>query len=233
MAIAVVVPTYNEKENISRLLSEILVTVPGVDVFVVDDNSPDQTAGLVKDMMGKFANLHLLNREKKEGLGRAYIYAFNEILKDSKFTTIIMMDADFSHNPGYLPKLIELGQKYDLAIGSRYIKGGKTIGWEMWRKALSYGGNLYCRLILSTPIHDVTSGFLAIKADCLKKIDLSALNLSGYAFTIGLKYALIRQGFSFKELPIVFQNRTGGESKISNHIIREGIIAPWKMIFKK
>ncbi|MDP2586619.1 MAG: polyprenol monophosphomannose synthase [Candidatus Komeilibacteria bacterium] len=231
--IAVIVPTYNEKENIARLLSEIFIVAPRVSVFVVDDNSPDGTATLVNSLLGKFSNLRLINRQKKEGLGKAYLFVFNEILKNHDFETIITMDADFSHNPAYLPKMIELRRDFDLVIGSRYVAGGRTIGWETWRRGLSYFANLYCRLILRTPVRDNTSGFLAVKAALLRQIDFSQLDFSGYAFTVGLKYLLLKQHATFTELPIVFKNRVGGESKISNHIIKEGIASPWKMIRKK
>lgn len=233
MRVAVIVPTYNEKENIARLLSEIFIVAPEVSVFVVDDNSPDGTAASVNSLLNKFPGLHLVKRQKKEGLGKAYLFAFKQILTNHDFETIITMDADFSHRPAYLPKIIKLRREFDLVIGSRYVKGGRTSGWELWRRALSYGGNLYCRLILNTPIHDLTSGFLAISADLLRKIDFSRLELSGYAFTIGLKHLLLKHGATCIELPIVFQNRTGGESKISNHIIKEGITSPWKMIFPR
>lgn len=233
MKIAIIIPTYNERENIARIISEIFVIVPAVHVFVVDDNSPDGTADAVDSLINKFPNLHLLKREKKEGLGRAYIYAFKKVLANSDFERIFIMDADFSHNPTYLPQMIEKSKEFALVIGSRYVKGGKTIGWEMWRKMLSFGGNLYCRLILRTHIHDYTSGFLSLSADFLRQIDFSSIDVSGYAFTIELKYLLYKKGATFFELPIIFQNRTGGESKFSNHIISEGIKAPWKMIFKK
>lgn len=233
MRIAIIIPTYNERENIAQIISEIFIIVPTVHVFAVDDNSPDGTAVLVDSLINKFPNLHLLKREKKEGLGKAYIYAFQRVLSDQSFERIFMMDADFSHNPIYLPRIIEKSQEFDLVIGSRYVKGGKTIGWELWRKTLSFCGNFYCRLILRTPIHDYTSGFLSISTDLMRQIDFSAIDVSGYAFTIELKYLLYKKGATFFELPIVFQNRTGGESKISNHIISEGVKAPWKMILKK
>lgn len=230
---AVIVPTYNEKENIARLLAEIFIIAPQVSVFVVDDNSPDGTATVVGQLLDKFPNLRLINRLNKEGLGKAYLFVFEKILANHDFETIITMDADFSHNPADLPKMIELRGEFDLVIGSRYVAGGQTIGWELWRRALSYSGNLYCRLILRSPIKDNTSGFLAINAALLRKIDFSQLDLSGYAFTIGLKYLLLGQGATFSELPIVFKNRVGGESKISNHIIKEGVASPWKMLLKK
>jgi len=228
---AIIVPTYNEKDNIVRLLLEIFITVPKASVFVVDDNSPDGTSSTVESLLVKFSNLRLIKRQKKEGLGKAYLYTFEKILKEHNFETIITMDADFSHSPAYLPKMIESGKNFDLVISSRYVKGGKTIGWELWRKALSYFANLYCRFILQTPIYDNTSGFLAIKTNVLRQLDFSKLDFSGYAFTVGLKYLLLKQQATFIELPIIFKNRTGGESKISNHIIKEGITTPWKMIF--
>ncbi|MFH1401651.1 MAG: glycosyltransferase [Parcubacteria group bacterium] len=233
MKAVIIIPTYNEKENIAQIVSEIFELLPGISILVVDDNSPDGTADIVKNLQKDFLNLSLLLRNKKEGLGRAYINAFEEILKDKNVKKIVMMDADFSHNPKYLPEILKTADNFDVVIGSRYINGGKTEGWELWRRILSRGANFYCQLVTHLPIFDYTSGFNVINTNFLRKIDFSKINISGYAFLIELKYLLWKEGASLKEVPIVLKNRFGGESKFSGHIINEGILAPWKMIFKK
>lgn len=228
----VIIPTYNESQSIGMLIEKIFSIVPDAHIMVVDDNSPDGTADIVKGLSARFPALFLFSRSSKEGLGKAYIDAFAEV-KNKDFETIITMDGDLSHDPGYLPSLISNAETSDLVIGSRYIKGGRTEGWELWRRLLSRFGNFYCRLVTRMPVSDYTSGFNAINIKYLRKIDLNKIDNSGYAFLIELKYFLWKSGAKLKEVPIVFKNRAGGESKISNHIIGEGIIAPWKMIFKK
>lgn len=229
----IVVPTYDEKENISSLVEQIFSLIPDINILVVDDNSPDGTAGAVNNLMPRYSNLALLERPKKEGLGGAYIEAFIKLLSDPEVENIIMMDADFSHNPIYLPQMLEEIKNYDLVIGSRYMKGGGITNWELWRRILSWGGNLYARLILGWQVHDWTTGYNCIRAASLRKIDLNKIEFSGYAFIMGLKRFLIKAGARPKEIPIIFEARRGGESKMSGHIIGEGILAPWKMILRK
>lgn len=225
----IVIPTYNEKDNIEGIVSAIFKIAPGIKILVVDDNSPDKTSEVVKSLQSEYPNLSLFERPRKEGLGRAYLDAFRLILKDNLAEHIIMMDADFSHDPKYLPEMLETAKNFDVVIGSRYVRGGGTVGWEAWRRFLSKFGNLYSRMVTGMPIFDCTGGFNLIKTDFLRKIDLSSVAMSGYAFQIELKYLLWRTGARFKEIPIIFKNRLNGESKISNHIIREGILAPWKI----
>jgi dolichol-phosphate mannosyltransferase len=229
----IVVPTYNERKNISELVPLLFEKVPEAHILVVDDNSPDKTAEAVIEMQKKYANLFLLKRKGKEGLGKAYIHAFKEVLKDKDVGTVVMMDADLSHNPEYLPLMLSKVNDGGVVIGSRYIKGGATVGWELWRRILSAGGNWYCRTITGMPIRDCTGGFNAMNANALRRLDLDALGLSGYAFIMGLKHAFFTTGATFIEVPITFANRKEGESKISKHIIREGIIAPWNMRLKR
>lgn len=229
----IIIPTYNEKENIAQIISETFKLLPGIFILVADDNSPDGTADIVRSLKKDFPNLSLLLREKKEGLGRAYINAFEETLKDKDVKKIVMMDADFTHNPEYLPEMLKATDSFDVVIGSRHIEGGKTEGWELWRRVLSKGANFYCRQVLHLPIHDYTSGFNVINTNVLRRVDFSKIDISGYAFLIELKYLLNKEGASLKEVPILLKNRRGGESKISNHIISEGVFAPWKMLFKK
>jgi dolichol-phosphate mannosyltransferase len=229
----IVLPTYNESKNIAGVIAEIFKYLPEINILVVDDSSPDNTAGIVKNLQNQYAALFLLERPMKNGLGGAYIAAFKKLLADPDIKNIVMMDADFSHNPKYLSQMIAEAENYGLVIGSRYIKGGGIAKWELWRKILSAGGNFYVRILLGRRVHDWTGGFNCIKADYLRKVDLDKIDLSGYAFIMGFKYFLIRAGASVKEIPIVFEARRGGESKMSNHIIREGILAPWKLILKK
>ncbi len=241
----IIIPTYNERENVITLVPKIFSVVPWVSVLVVDDNSPDGTAAAVHHLQSIFPRLSLLKRPSKEGLGCAYIHAFGVVLADPGVTTITMMDADHSHDPQYLPAMFAASHAgATVVVGSRHMRGGATVGWELWRRVLSFGGNLYCRLITRLPIYDCTGGFNIIHASLLRRIDFSTFDLSGYAFIMELKYALWKAGREqaslssqaggvFKEIPIIFRNRVEGESKLSRHIVSEGIIAPWKMIFKK
>ncbi|MHB0865503.1 MAG: polyprenol monophosphomannose synthase [Minisyncoccota bacterium] len=229
----VIIPTFNEKANISILIKEIFDAAPLVHVLVVDDNSPDGTGEIVSSLKEVFPNLDLFSREKKEGLGKAYLAAFRKVLEDTDLRSVVMMDADLSHHPKHLKEMLKKLETFDVVIGSRYVSGGGTKGWELWRRALSLFGNLYCRTLTRMPIHDCTGGFNAIRAETLRKVDFSGVDLSGYAFIMELKYALFKAGARFAEIPIIFTNRVGGESKMSGHIISEGILAPWKMILKK
>jgi len=229
----IIIPTYNEKENVSILIGEIFNILPEVYVVIVDDNSPDGTGKIVESLKIKFPRLRVLHRKNKDGLGKAYMHAFTEVLKNKDIRFIVMMDADLSHNPYYLKEMFKKGHEHDVIIGSRYVVGGSIEGWELWRKILSFWGNFYCRIITRMPIFDCTGGFNIIRAEMLRKLNLSELDMSGYAFIMELKYALFKLEARFVEVPILFKNRTGGESKISNHIISEGIRAPWKMIMKK
>lgn len=229
----VIIPTYNEKENIEVLVPQLFSLLPGISVVVADDNSPDGTAKTVLDLRYKYPNLSLISRQSKDGLGRAYINAFNEVLKDSTVSKIVMMDADLSHHPKYLVEMLKKSKEYSVVVGSRYVAGGKTEGWETWRRLLSFMGNFYCRTITKMPIKDCTGGFNIISADLLRKVDFTKMDMSGYAFIMEIKYLLYKAGGVFFEVPIVFQNRARGETKISGHIISEGIIAPWKIRFSK
>ncbi len=229
MRVVIVIPTYNEKENIELLVPKIFSIIPDVDVIVADDNSPDGTGELVSNLKYKFPRLSLLSRDKKDGLGKAYINAFKNILDKNEFEKVVMMDADFSHDPKYLPEMLEQSKKFDVVIGSRYVSGGETQGWELWRRLLSSFGNSYCRIVTRLPVKDCTGGFNVISTNVLRKIDFDNMDMSGYAFIMEIKYLLYKAGAKFFEVPIIFVNRARGETKISSHIISEGIIAPWKM----
>ena len=178
----IILPTYNERDNIAPLIKEIFSIVPNVSIMVVDDNSPDGTALVVEELIVRYPRLSILKRKTKNGLRGAYIEAFKKILKDSDIRHIVMMDADFSHHPRYLPNLFRMAKEYDLVIGSRYVCGGGVAEWETWRRWLSIGGNFYVRSILRHSLRDWTAGFACINAGALRAIDLTAINLSGYAF---------------------------------------------------
>lgn len=229
----VIIPTYNERENIGALIKEIFSAVPEIHILVVDDSSPDGTADAVKELMAEHQNLSLLKRPVKNGLGGAYVEAFKKLLVDEKVQNIIMMDADFSHSPKYLPEMLEEIKNHDLVIGSRYVKGGGITHWELWRRVLSRGGNFYVRMLLGKKIRDWSAGFNCINASVLKKVDLDKIEFSGYAFISGLKFFLLKAGASIKEIPIIFEERRGGESKMSGNIVREGFLAPWKLLLTK
>ncbi|MEK9184806.1 MAG: polyprenol monophosphomannose synthase, partial [Patescibacteria group bacterium] len=205
----IIVPTYNEKENIRPLIKEIFKYMPNVSILVVDDNSPDGTANEVKNIMIEHKNVSLLSRARKEGLGKAYLNAFSELANDSSIEYVVIMDADFSHDPKYLPKMFEIAPNYDVVVGSRYI-GGKdsgTEGWELWRRVLSKMGNFYCRIITGMSARDSTAGFMLIRKGLLDQINIKDFDVSGYAFMMELKYILWKKGARFKEVPIIFKNR--------------------------
>lgn len=229
----IVIPTYNEKENIGTLIPLIFKTIPDVYVVVVDDSSPDGTGKVVENLKYQYPKVSLITRTKKDGLGRAYIHAFQEILKDTNTRSVVMMDADLSHNPKYLPEMFKRSKEFSVVVGSRYVTGGETVGWELWRRVLSFWGNFYCRTITGMPVRDCTGGFNVISADLLRKVDFSHMDMSGYAFIMEIKYLLYKASGTFSEVPITFVNRAHGETKISSHIISEGIIAPWKIKLTK
>lgn len=234
MKTCVIIPTYNEHDNISAFVGAIYGVMHGnITVCVVDDNSPDGTAQDVEALQKMFPSLMLIQRAGKEGLGKAYAHGFREILARNEFDTIVMIDADFSEHPLYIPALLAKLKDADVALGSRYATGAKIVGWTLWRRILSYGGNLYARIVTGLPIMDMTMGFCAIRTTYLKKVDFSRIDSSGYAFIMELKFALWKAGARFAEMPITFNERLGGESKLSGHIISEGIVAPWKIRRRK
>lgn len=224
----VIIPTYNEKDNIAAIVPEILKQREDVDILVVDDNSPDGTAKIVEEMRKSEPRVHLLLREKKDGLGRAYIAGFEWGLKNG-YDIIIEMDADFSHRPVDLSPLIEGCIKNDFAIGSRYIPGGKVTNWGLFRRLISRGGGFYSRTILGFPINDWTGGFNAWKRKTLEGIDLNTVESNGYSFQIELKYRASKKGFKGVEVPITFEERREGQSKMSSKIFVEALFRVWKM----
>jgi len=229
MKTTIIIPTYNERENIAQIVPEIFKHAPEVRILVVDDNSPDKTYDVVREMQKKFPNLSLLLRQQKAGLGKAYIHAFETVLEDGKSDAILMMDADFSHNPEYVPAMLKLGAEAGVVIGCRYIKGGKIVDWPLSRRLLSRFANFYAGAILRLPIHDYTSGFIFMRTEYLRKVNLDNINSRGYAFLMELKSLLWLRGARIAELPIVLRDRTRGASKMSGGVIWEGVGAPWKI----
>lgn len=229
----VLIPTYNERENLLRLVPALFSVAPDVEVMVIDDSSPDGTGQAAQDLRVPFPRLSLFSRAEKNGLGRAYMDAFMRVLEDARVELVITMDADLSHDPAIIPQLREKAREADLVIGSRYVPGGRIVGWEQWRKFLSAAGNRYVRAVTRIPVHDCTSGYMAIRTSLLRQIDFSDFDTSGYAFLIYLKYKAWRYGARIAEIPICFRNRVTGESKISSSIIREGLRLPWRLLKKR
>ncbi|MDK7676158.1 polyprenol monophosphomannose synthase [Weeksella virosa] len=220
----VIIPTYNEKENIESILKSVFVLQPQFDVLVVDDNSPDKTADIVRSLQKQFPDrLFLEVRKVKDGLGRAYVHGFQWAIKNN-YDFIFEMDADFSHNPNDLPILLQtLQTKADMVIGSRYLTGVNVVNWPMNRVLLSYFASKYVRFITRLPIHDSTAGFVGYRSEVLKVLDLSKIRFKGYGFQIEMKYRTWVKGYRLIEVPIIFTNRVLGESKISSNIMGEAV----------
>jgi len=217
----VVVPTYNEALNIERLVVEILGQGEQFDVLVVDDNSPDRTGDLVALMAALTPRVQLIRRAGKLGLGTAYVAGFHEGLRQG-YRFLCEMDADFSHQPRYLPVLLAVAERAaDVALGSRNVPGGRVENWSWPRKLISRGGSLYARMILGMPVRDCTGGFKCFRASVLQQIDLNAIGSNGYAFQVELNYRCHQAGFQLHELPIVFPDRVAGQSKMSQRIVWE------------
>lgn len=229
----IIIPTYNEAGNIGPIIKRVREFLPTTDILVVDDNSPDGTASLVRDMMVHDSHVGLLGRAGKEGLGKAYLHAFAEVLKNPSVEWVQMLDADFSHDPKYLPALFAATESADVVIGSRYVTGGGTVGWVLWRRLLSRFANLYCRTITQMPINDTTSGCILMRASLMRATRLDDIRTRGHGFMMELKYRLWRAGARIAEVPMQLENRHLGKSKMSRGVILEGMLAPWKMRFKK
>ena len=233
----ILIPTFNERENINPLLKSIFSQKIDVDVLILDDNSPDGTKKVVLENKKKYKDrLHLINREKKEGLGKAYIEGFKWALK-KKYKKIIQMDADLSHPPEKLIDIFNELELYDYVIGSRYINGIRVINWPLNRILLSIGASWYVNLITRLPIKDPTAGFVGYNRTSLLSLNLDKIMFVGYAFQIEMKFKLWKLGYNFKEIPITFKNRTQGESKMNSSIISEAIFGvitiKFKSLFKK
>ncbi|MBK8956277.1 MAG: polyprenol monophosphomannose synthase [Saprospiraceae bacterium] len=231
----VIIPTYNEIENIESILNAVIQLPLECDILVVDDGSPDGTGAKVLECADRFpGRIHLLQRQEKSGLGKAYVAGFNWALNRS-YTCIAEMDADFSHPP---ERLIEMfgtcnSGKADVCVGSRYVKGGGVLNWPKSRLLLSKGASLYVRMITGMPVLDPTAGFICYKSNVLQAINLNNLQFSGYAFQIEMKYSAYKLGFTIREIPILFPDRIRGKSKMNIFIIKEALLGVFQLRFKK
>jgi dolichol-phosphate mannosyltransferase len=229
----IVVPTYNERENLPRMAQRLLNLPVKVDMLVVDDNSPDGTGKIADELAAKHPEIHVLHRSEKNGLGRAYIAGFKWALEKG-YEFIFEMDGDFSHNPDDIPAFLEAVQKEDadLALGSRYINGIRIINWPLSRLMLSKGAATYVRWITGMPITDPTGGYKCFRRRALQVINLDEVRSNGYSFQIEMTHKLWRQGYKVVEVPIIFTERLLGHSKMSGHIVREALIMVWALWFQ-
>ena len=228
MRTLIISPTYNERKNIQSLIEQVFDLDSTYHLLIIDDNSPDGTAKKVEELQKEHSNLHLEIRPGKAGLGTAYLYGFQWAL-DKGYDSIVQIDADLSHDPNDIPRLIENLSNHELVIGSRYIEGVSVVNWPIRRLILSYGANYYSRFITGMPINDGTGGFKAWSASLLDKIKLNEVKSQGYSFQIEMNFRAWRLGASIKEEPIIFVDRTIGESKMSSTIMYEAIWMVWRL----
>ena len=225
----VIIPTYNERENVRRIIDHVLRQDGRIEVLIVDDGSPDGTGQIVAELEAADPRVHLLEREKKMGLGTAYIAGFRWAL-ERDYQYIMEMDADFSHDPSHLPQFLRAIEDADLVLGSRYQQGRVTVvNWPITRLILSYSANLYARAVTGLPVWDATGGFKCFRRSVLEAIDLSRVRSNGYAFQIEMSYRAWKRDFRIVEIPIVFVDRTEGTSKMSKSIVREAIWMVWRL----
>lgn len=218
-----VLPTYNERENIEPMVAAIHAALPGATIWIVDDNSPDGTGEIADRLAAQDDRIQVIHRPGKLGLGTAYVEAFRRALQ-ANVDCVLQMDADFSHDPKYLPSLIEGLREADLVLGSRYTKGGGTRNWSWVRQAISRGGNAVARVGLGVKVRDATGGFRAFRRSALEQLDFGELILKGYGFQIEVVYQLERRGLQIKEIPIIFVERAAGRSKMSKDIVLEAVL---------
>jgi dolichol-phosphate mannosyltransferase len=230
MSILIVIPTYNERENLPTLIPLLRKNAPEAHLLIVDDGSPDGTGALVEEMRATDPAIFILHRTTKDGLGRAYLAGFAWGLEHG-YETLLQMDADLSHNPEDAPKLIKAAQTADLAIGSRYVAGGGTVNWGLGRRLLSRGGSLYSRTILGLSVNDLTGGFKCWNRRVLEDIDLPSVRSNGYSFQIEMTWRALRRGWKLTEVPIVFTDRVDGVSKMSKRIVFEAVGMVWRLRF--
>jgi dolichol-phosphate mannosyltransferase len=225
----VIIPTYNERENLPRLLPLVLEQDPRLEVLVIDDGSPDGTGAVADSLAAADSRIHVLHRAGKLGLGTAYLAGFRWGL-EREYAWLFEMDADFSHDPGHLPRFLEALTEYDVVLGSRYLDGRVTVvNWPITRLLLSYFANVYARVVTGLPLFDATGGFKAFRREVLQAIALDKVESEGYAFQIEMSMRAWKRGFRIGEIPIVFVDRTTGESKMSKRIIREAVWRVWKL----
>ncbi|MBZ0270234.1 polyprenol monophosphomannose synthase [bacterium] len=232
MKTLVIIPTYNERENLSRLVPEVLDLERDLEILIVDDGSPDGTGELADEMAAATGRVHVLHRPGKLGLGSAYVAGFRWALEESDAELIFEMDADFSHDPKYLPEMIRIASRddVDLVVGSRYVGGGaNVVNWPIRRLILSYGANVYARFVTGLPLRDSTGGYKCFRRHVLETIDLDQIGSDGYGFQIEMNYHAWKNGFHIRELPIVFVDRHSGTSKMNRKIIVEAFWLVWKL----
>lgn len=232
MKTLIIIPTYNEIENLRPLLKEIFSFVPETDILIVDDNSPDGTGKLADEIHAEDSRVSVLHRQGKLGLGTAYIAGFKYAV-EHKYDAAFEMDADFSHDPRYLPDFLKAIEHADLVIGSRYISGGGTPNWSPIRRLISGGGNIFARFMLGIPVQDCTAGFRCYRREVLEAIDLDTIRSQGYAFQVELAYRVMQHGFTIVETPIVFMDRRVGKSKMSRKIVIEAFLYVLRERFSK
>jgi dolichol-phosphate mannosyltransferase len=225
----IIIPTYNERENIVRITELVLAQDARIDVLVVDDGSPDGTGAIVEAMVARDPRVHVLHRSHKLGLGTAYLAGFRWALA-REYALVFEMDADFSHDPAHLPQFLAASRDADVVLGSRYRNGKVTVvNWPIARLILSYSANIYARAVTGLPLFDATGGFKCFRRRVLESIELDAVRSNGYAFQIEMSFRAWKKGFRIVEIPIVFHDRTEGESKMSKHIVREAIWMVWRL----
>ncbi len=227
----IVTPTFNEAENVGRLLNTVLSQDPSIDVLIVDDNSPDGTAQIVEKLQLDNNRIHLIKRAGKMGLGTAYVAGFKYAI-EKKFDYVMEMDADFSHDPNEIPNFLQKIKDFDVVLGSRYIDGVRILNWPIRRLILSYGASLYTRIITGMSIKDTTGGFKCFRRQVLEAINLDAIHSNGYAFQIEMNFKAWKKGFKIVEHPIIFVDRRHGTSKMSKNIIYEAVFLVWKLKFQ-
>ncbi len=232
MSTLVIIPTYNEKQNIIPLTKEVLGLSNDIHVLVVDDNSPDGTGDLIDEACKTRSRLHILHRPAKMGLGTAYKEGFFYALENN-YDRVITMDADFSHQPQYIPQLIDKNQFFDVAIGSRYVPGGGTVNWGPHRKLISFTANFMARMLLGLTAHDCTAGFRCYRDDILRKVDFQGIKSEGYSFLVEMLFNCVKEGAQIGEIPIIFENRVAGKSKISKKEIYVAILTLLRLAFHR
>lgn len=233
MRVLVIIPTYNERENLEKLVPRVLDLDPSIEILVVDDNSPDRTGELAEELARSTGRVHALHREEKLGLGSAYVAGFSWALENTEAEYIVEMDADFSHDPDFLPGMLRLADEegVDLVVGSRYLAGANVVHWPIRRLILSYTANVYARFVTGLPLRDSTGGYKCFRRRVLESIDLTQVRSDGYGFQIEMNFHSWKAGYTIRELPIVFVDRHSGTSKMDRKIIYEAFWLVWKLRF--